>query len=83
VLIDAFIRYEWIGHPFNIFRIVEGDNRWFEYYGASSRITTVFGVGTDGFSWPPQHGAGLSTEYDLATSLDPAGVPPHENWTAR
>lgn len=73
IKLAAFIPYEWVGNPFNWFRVFGGDGRSFAYVG-SSRAQTVLDVlnpaVNDGdLLSGPYHDTGLTTEYDIATSL--------------
>jgi hypothetical protein len=84
IKIDAFIPEEWVGNPWNPYRIFEGDYRPFGYYQGSARGVTVYDVlnpaVNDGDVLDgPYHEAGLSVEYDIPTSLD--NIPPYGHIT--
>ncbi len=75
IKIDTFIRNNWVGNPYNIFRIFGGDDRSFGYYDGRTRLVTVYDVynpavnDADVLSGPT-HQAALTEEYDLGSSLD-------------
>jgi hypothetical protein len=75
VKIAAFIPYEWVGNPWNTFRIFEGDNRSFSYTGPTSRVDTIIDVFNPAVNDAdildgPYHNADLTIEYEASTSLD-------------
>jgi len=74
IKVSAFIPTEYVGNPYNLYRIWEGDNRGFAYTGGTSRTTQIYDVfnpavnDADILSGPFSN-TGLSVEYDRDTSL--------------
>lgn len=92
IVIRSFIMQEWIGNPADMgISIFEGDNRSFQAYGGTARITTVYDVlnpaVNDGdILSGPYFGAGMTVKYDRDTSLAPPPFGPisqqaKDDWT--
>ena len=83
--IAALIPDEWVGNPWWLTRIFEGDYRDFDPYNGTSRIQTVYDVFNpavnDGDVYSgPHNTSGLTVEYDKDSSLT---FPPFGNITGQ
>ena len=63
-----------MNHPFNPWRIFGGDSRGFQAYGGSARTNSVYDIANPAVNdvndfGVPNHGTGLTQEYDYDTSL--------------